>query len=103
MLLLCPAKYQVFTAASLAHAHNCLQRLSASHFFGDRILACTSPDMGYCSKYDAASFDMARTAAGPSGVGSCGGGVGTQGELDPKRCYFCDDSWGNIERAKACG
>ena len=92
----------VFTASTMAHAHNCLGRLDLLDIFEDRILACTSHEMGFGTKYEAASFDMARTAAGPQGLGSVTG-VGTQTALDPSRCYFADDSPGNIERAKKCG
>ena len=42
----------VFTAASKGHAHNCLDALGVRHFFGGRILACTSAEMGYGSKYE---------------------------------------------------
>lgn len=102
MLERCKVPAWVFTAATMDHAHNCLGSLGVLSFFHDRILACTSRDMGFGSKYEAESFHLARVAAGPRGLGSADG-IGAQGELDPSHCYFADDSPKNIERAKKCG
>ena len=96
----------IFTASTERHAHNCLGLLGIRHFFEDRIIACTELEMGFGSKYEEQIFNMARAAAGPTGMGRCyapGFGKGGDGDLDPSRCYFADDSWTNIERAKKCG
>ena len=95
----------IFTASTMEHVNDVLELIEARHFFEARIVACTSYEMGFGSKYEAAAYDMARAAAGRTGFGHEGGvgSVGHQDLPDPSNCYFADDSWKNIERAKTCG
>lgn len=102
MLTRCKVPLWIYTASTVQHVHDVLARLEIRHLFQDRIIACTSHEMGFGSKYEAATYDLARAAAGWTGMGPSANGPG-YGLPNPENCYFADDSWKNIERAKKQG